>query len=56
MNGKMTGVSVGGQEGWDQAYDISASSLSLRSFDLGAMSSPKRLEWVEMNLDTGAGL
>ena len=31
--------SVGWHEGWDQTYDNSASSLSLRSFDLGAMSS-----------------
>ena len=24
--------------------------------DLGAVSSPKRLEWVKMNLDTGAAV
>ena len=44
--------SIGWHEGWDQTYDNSASSFSLGSFDLGAMSSPKRVEWVKMNLDT----
>ena len=48
--------SVGWHEGWDQTYDSSASSLSLRSFDLGAMSSPKRFEWARMNLETGASV
>ena len=48
--------SVGWHEGWNQTYDKSASSLSLRSFDLGAMSSPKRFEWARMNLDTGASV
>ena len=33
--------SVGWHEGWEQTYDTSA-------------SSPKRFEWVKMNLDTGA--
>ena len=40
----------------EQTKDNSASSLSLGSFDLGAMSSPKRFEWVKMNLDTGAAV
>ena len=43
--------SIGWHEGWDQTYDNSASSFSLGTFDLGAMSSPKRVEWVKMNLD-----
>ena len=37
-------------------YDNSARSLSLGSFDLGAVSSPKRFEWARMNLDTGAAV
>ena len=41
-------------DGWDQYDDNSASSFSRGSFDLGAISSPKRFEWVKMNLDTGA--
>ena len=48
--------SVGWHEGWDQTYDNSASSFSLGGWDLGAMSSPKRFEWVRMNLDTGAAV
>ena len=48
--------SVGWHEGWEQTYDNSASSFSFGRFYLGAMSSPKRFEWVKMNLDTGAAL
>ena len=47
---------VGWHEGWDQTYDNSACYLSLGSFDLRAMSSPKRFEWVRINLDTGAAV
>ena len=46
--------SVGWLEGWEQPYDNLASSIALGSFDLGAMSSPKRFGWVKMNLDTGS--
>ena len=52
MNGMMTG-SVRWHEGWEQTYDTSASSFSLGGFDLGAMDSPKRQQWVKMNMDTG---
>ena len=48
--------SVAWHECWEQTHDHSASSLSLGSFDLGAMSSPKRFEWVKMNLDTRAAV
>ena len=48
--------SVGWLEGWEQTYDTSASSVSLGGLDLGATSSPKRFEWVKMNLDTGAAV
>ena len=48
--------SVEWHEGWDQTYDNSATSFSLGSFDLAAMSSPKQFEWVKMNLDTGAAV
>ena len=44
---------VGWHEGWEETCDNFASSFSLGSFDLGAMSSPKRFEWVKMKLDTG---
>ena len=45
--------SVGWHEGWEQTYDTSASSFSLGGLDVSATSSPKRFEWVKMNLDTG---
>ena len=45
--------SVGWHEGCEQTYDISASSFSLVGLDVSATSSPKRFEWVKMNLDTG---
>ena len=48
--------SVGWHEGWEQTYHTSASSFSLGGLDLGATSSPKRFEWVKMNLDTGAAV
>ena len=48
--------SVGWHEGWDQTCDNSASSFSLGSSDLGAMSCPKRFECVKKNLDTGAAV
>ena len=48
--------SVGWHEGREQTYDNSESSFSLGSFDLSAMSNPKRFEWVKMNLDTGAAV
>ena len=48
--------SVGRHEGCEQTYDTSISSFSLGSFDFGAMCSPKRFEWVKMNLDTGAAV
>ena len=41
--------SDGWHEAWEQTYDNSASSFSLGSLDLGAMSGPKRFEWVQMN-------
>ena len=44
---------VGWHEGWEQTCDTSASPLSRRGFDLGAVRSPKRFEWVKMNLDAG---
>ena len=48
--------SVGWHEGWEQTYDTFASSFSLGGLDIGATSSPKRFEWVKMNLDTGAAV
>ena len=48
--------SVGWHEGGEQAYDTSASSFSLGGLDVSATSSPKRFEWVKMNLDTGAAV
>ena len=40
----------------EQTYDNSTKSFSLGSLDLGAVSRPKRSEWVKMNLDTGAAV
>ena len=48
--------SVGWHEGWEQTYDTSASLFSLGGLDVSATGSPKRLEWVKMNLDTGAAV
>ena len=48
--------SVGWHEGWEQTYDTSASSFSLGHLDIGDTSSPKRFEWVKMNVDTGAAV
>ena len=48
--------SVGWHEGGEQTYDTSASSFSHGGLDLGATSSLKRFEWVNMNLDTGAAV
>ena len=51
--GMMTGSRLAGMKVWGETCDTSASSLSLGSFDLCAVSSPKRSERVKMNLDTG---
>ena len=48
--------SVGWHEGWERTDHNSSSSFALENFDLGAMRSPKRFEWVNMYLDTGAGV
>ena len=48
--------SVVWHEGWEQTYDTSASSFSLEGVDVSATSSPKRFEWVKMNLDTGVAV
>ena len=39
-----------------QTCDTSASSFSRGGLDVGATSSPKRFEWVKMNLGTGAAV
>ena len=39
-------------EGWEQTHDTSASSFSLGGLDATATSSPRRFDWVKMNLDT----
>ena len=41
---------------WHEGWDASGSTLSLGSFDFGAMSSPKPFKWVRRNLDTGAAV
>ena len=48
--------SVGWHEGREQPYDTSASSFSLGFLDVSATTSPKRFEWVKINLDTGAAV
>ena len=49
-------ISVGWHESWEQAYDTSASSFSFGCLHVSATSSPKRFEWVKVNLDTGAAV
>ena len=56
MNGMMTGDLLDGMKVWKQTFDNSAGSFSLGSFDLGAMSCPKRFKGVKMNMDTGAAV
>ena len=48
--------SVGWHEGWGQTYDISSNSFSLGGVEVSTTSSPKRFEWVKMNLATGAAV
>ena len=48
--------SVGWHESCEQTYDNFANSISLGGSDLGARSSPKRFEWVKMNLVSGAAV
>ena len=43
-------TSCGWHEGWDHTHDHSASTIFTWKFDLGAMGSPQRFEWVKMNL------
>ena len=43
-------------EVWEHTYDTSEWSLSLRGLYVSAISSPKRFEWVKMNLDPGAAV
>ena len=59
----MNGVRTNGTKDWsldewnedcEQTYDTSASSCSLGGLDLGATSSPKRFERVNMSLDMGS--
>ena len=55
-NGMRTGTRLPGMNVGNKPMTIpQADSLSLGSLDLGAMSSPKRFEWVNMNLDTRDG-
>ena len=49
-------VSDGWHEEREQTCDTSVSPVPLGSSDVGAQSSPKRLEWEKMNLDTGAAV
>ena len=55
-NGMMIGARLDCMKIGSKPFYNSASSLSLGSFDLGAMSSPKRFELAKMDLDTGAAL
>ena len=48
MNGIVTGVLLDGTK--------VASSFSLGGLDVSGTSSPKRFEWMKMNLDTGAAV
>ena len=52
----MDGALLDGTKVGKKTFDTSASSFSLGGLDLGATSSPKRLAWVKMNLNTGAAV
>ena len=56
MNGMMTGVLLDGTKVENKRTTTQQAHFHLEVFDLGAMSSPKRFEWVKMNLDTGAAV
>ena len=53
MDGMMTGNLLDGTKVGNKRTTLSASSISLGGVDVSATSSPKRFEWVKMNLDTG---
>ena len=55
-NGMMTGARLAGTEVARNPQVGPAGSFHQGSFELGAVSSPKRLEWAKMNLKTGAAV
>ena len=48
---EMTGVRLDGTKVVNQRMTIPQAPFSLGSLDLSAMSSPKRIDWVKMNLE-----
>ena len=54
MDGMLTGARLDGMKVGNKPVTIPQTHFSLESFDLGAISSPKRFEWVKLNVDTGA--
>ena len=56
MNGMTIGVLLDGTKVGNKRTTLQKAHFQLRSFDLGAMTSPKQFEWVKMNLDTGAAV
>ena len=56
MNGMMTGAWLDGMKVENKTMTTQQAHFSLGSFDVGAMSSPKRFARVTFNLDTGAAV
>ena len=56
MDGMLTGARLDGMKVGNKPVTIPQAHFSLESVDLGAMSSPKRFEWVKLNVDTGAAV
>ena len=53
MDVMVTGVRLDGMKVGHEPVRIPQAHFHLEVFDLGAMNSPKRFEWVKMILDTG---
>ena len=56
MNRMMTGVLLDGTMVGNKRKTLLQSSFSLGGLDLGAARSPKRFEWVKLNLGMGAAV
>ena len=56
MNGMMPGVELDGTKVGNKRMTLPQAHFSLGGLDTGATRSPKRFEWVKMNLATGAAV
>ena len=53
MNGMTIGVLLDGTNVGNKRMTLPQGYFSLVGWDVSATSSPKRFEWVKMNLETG---